>query len=144
MDLREPFQSAYRADHSTETALLRVTNDLLTACDRGSVSIPTVLDLSAAFDTLDHNILQQRLEQSFGISGVALRWFASYLIGRSQKVVVGGRASQPTVLKHGVPRGSVLRPVLFSMCTRPLSDVIRHFPYAAPHVCRGHAAAQIC
>lgn len=68
-DLREPFQSAHRADHSTEPALLRVTNDLLTACDRGSVSILTLLDLSAAFDTLDHNILLKRPEHSFGISG---------------------------------------------------------------------------
>ena len=72
-DTFEPFQSAYRADHSNETLLLRVTNDLLMACDRGSVSILSLLDLSAAFDTLDHNVLLKRLRLSFGISGVVLR-----------------------------------------------------------------------
>ena len=67
-DTLEPFQSAYRADHSTE-----VTNDLLMACDQGSVSILSHLDLSAAFDTLDHNILLKRVRLTFGISDVVLR-----------------------------------------------------------------------
>ena len=101
----EPFQSAYRADHSTE-----VTNDLLMACDQGSVSILSHLDLSAAFDTLDHNIPLKRLRLSFGISGVVLPWLESYLTERNQTVLAGGRASQPTVLKYGVPQGSVLGP----------------------------------
>ena len=95
-DTLEPFQSAYRADHSTETLLLRVTNDLLMACDRGSVSIMSLLDLSSAFDTLDHNILLKRLRLSFGISGVVLRWLESYLTERNQTVLAGGRASQHT------------------------------------------------
>ena len=84
-DTLEPFQSAYRADHSTET-LLRVTNDLLMACDQGSVCILSLrLDMSAAFDTLDrnillkrlrldHSILLKRLRLSFGMSGVVPRW----------------------------------------------------------------------
>ena len=127
MELREPFQSTYSADHSTETALLKVTNDLLTACNRGSVSIPTLLDRSVAFDTIDHSILLKGLKQSFGISGVALRWFESYLTSRSEKVVIGGRASQPTVLRYGVHQGSVLGLVLLTMYTRPLSDGIRDY-----------------
>ena len=125
-DTLEPFQSAYRAEHSTETLLLRVTNDLLMACDRGSVSILSLLDLSAAFDTLDHNILLKRLRLSFGISGVVLRWLESYLTERNQTVLAGGRASQPTVLKYGVPQGSVLGPVLFTMYITPLGHVIRY------------------
>ena len=114
----EPFQSAYRADHSTETALLRVVNDLLTACDHGSVSILSLLDLSAAFDTLDHGIWLKRLSSTFGISGIVLEWFESYLVGRTQVVQVSGMSSKPEALRHGVPQGSVLGPVLFTMCMR--------------------------
>ena len=119
-------QSAYRADHSTEALLLRVTNDLLMACDQGSVSILSLLDPSAAFDTLDHSILLKRLRLSFGIPGVVLRWLESYLTERNQTVLTGGRASQPTALRCGVPRVSVSGPVLFNTCITPLSHVIRH------------------
>ena len=101
-DTLEPFQSAYRADHSTEIVLLRVTNDLLMACDQGLVSILSLLEMSAAFDTLNHNILLKRLRLSFGLSGVLLRWLEKDLTQRNQTVLAGGRTSQPTVLKYGV------------------------------------------
>ncbi|XP_070188783.1 uncharacterized protein [Littorina saxatilis] len=91
-------QSAYRADHSTETALLKVANDLLTACDSGSVSLLALLDLSAAFDTIDHDILLARLNTTFGITGTALGWFCSYLTGRTQAVVIQNRHSEDTIL----------------------------------------------
>ena len=74
-NLSEIFQSAYRAHHSTETALLDVTNRLLDSADEGRVSILTLLDLSAAFDTLDHNILLTRLHDMFGISSKVFEWF---------------------------------------------------------------------
>ena len=74
---QEPFQSAYQKCHSTETALLRVVYDLLQASDRGCVSILSLLDLSAAFDTVDHNILITRLHSTFGCSGMVLEWFIS-------------------------------------------------------------------
>ena len=121
--LLEPFQSAYRKYHSTETALLRVVNDLLQASDSGHVSILSLLDLSAAFDAIDHDILIRRLHTTFGCSGTVLDWFTSYLSFRTQSVLVG-HASTPSALKCGVPQGSVLGPLLFTLYTQFLSTVI--------------------
>ena len=79
-------QSAYRANHSTETAVLSVLADILGALDRGDYAVLTLLDLSAAFDTVDHATLMRRLQITYGISGTALSWFSSYLTGRKQSV----------------------------------------------------------
>jgi hypothetical protein len=79
-------QSAYQAGHSTETAVLRVLSDILGALDRGDLAVLVLLDLSAAFDTVDHVTLLCRLETSYGVAGAALSWFASYLHGRNQFV----------------------------------------------------------
>ena len=126
--LLEPFQSAYRKCHSTETALLCVVNDLLQALDSGCVCVFlfffwSLLDLSAAFDTIDHNILIARLRNTFGCSGTVLEWFISYLSCRTQSVFVG-HESTPSVLKCGVMQGSVLGPLLFTLYTHPLSTVV--------------------
>jgi len=93
-----PVQSAYRTHHSTETALLKVLNDLLLAVDEGDDAILALLDQSAAFDTIDHQILLHRLSALFGVSGVALSWFKSYLSGRLQCVSVSGVSSGVKVL----------------------------------------------
>ena len=103
--------------------MLRVVNDLLQASDSGHVSILSLLDLSAAFDTVDHNILSTRLRRTFGYSGTVLDWFISYLSCRTLFVFVG-HESTPSVLKCGVPQGSVLGPLLFTLYTHPLSTVI--------------------
>ncbi|GFS26446.1 reverse transcriptase-like protein [Elysia marginata] len=126
-NLVEPLESAYRKDHSTETALLRVFNDLLVVADLGKVSVLCLLDLSAAFDTLDHNIMLTRLEKSFGIKHTVLQWFQSYLKDREQTAVVDGVKSAGNVLKYGVPQGSVLGPVLFTIYTQPLARVLNYF-----------------
>lgn len=123
--LFEVFQSGFRAHHSTETALLRVTNDLLLAADSGLLSVLVLLDLSAAFDTIDHGILLHRLESLLGISGTALAWFRSYLSDRYQFVHVHNISSLHTRVQYGVPQGSVLGPILFILYMLPLGDILR-------------------
>ena len=125
--LHVKFQSAYRRGHSTETALLRILNDLLVMIDGGNNAILVLLDLSAAFDTLDHTLLLQRLHAEIGLDGSALDWFSSYLSCRSQQVLVGHALSAETPLLCGVPQGSVLGPLLFSLYTRQLADLIDKF-----------------
>ena len=100
-DLLEIRQSAYRKNHSTETALLSVVDGLLRNADDRLVSVLALLDLSAAFDTLDHPILLQRLETTFGISGSVLHWFASYLEGREQSVKVDNICPLPAPFSSG-------------------------------------------
>ena len=111
--------------HSTETALLRVQNDLLQAVDKHGGAILVLLDLSAAFDTIDHKKLLNILDVSFGIRGDALKWFESYLTERTQTVQIGKEFSNSQTLKFGVPQGSVLGPILFTIYTTPLGDIIR-------------------
>ena len=139
-DLAPHFQSAYRQMHSTETALLRVHNDIIRYVDKKQCVILVLLDLSAAFDTIDQDILVSRLSSRFGIRGAALRWIAAYLTNRHQAVRIqatisssrststsqttSDAKSQFTTLNYGVPQGSVLGPILFTMYTAPLSDII--------------------
>ena len=122
----DPLQSAYRDKHSTETALIKVQNDILSA-------ILLMLDLSAAFDTID--ILLSRFCNVYGITGDALDWFRSYLTGRIQRVVIENAVSGDQELGFGVPQGSVLGPKIYCMYTKPVSDIIQrhglsHHSYA--------------
>ena len=110
-------QSAYRRSHSTETALLKVTSDALIAADQGKLTLLGMLDLSAAFDCVDHCILLDQLETSFGFVGVVLGWMRSYLVGRRQYVRYNGSTSSATVMQCGVPQGSVLGPLYFVLYT---------------------------
>ena len=103
--LMPSLQSAYRVHHSTETAVLRVMADILQALDRGDFAALAFLDLSAAFDTVDHATLLRRIELSYGIRGMALSWLRSYLSDRTQFVRSGSTSSRPAVLRYGVPQG---------------------------------------
>ena len=123
--LLSEFQSAYRPHHSTETALVRVVNDLLSAMHNGKVSILTLIDLSTAFITIDHDILLHRLQHVFSIQGTVLLGLKSYLTDTQQIVSVNGRQSKSFQLLYGVPQGSVLGPILFIMYTQPLTHVIK-------------------
>ena len=122
--LSSSFQSAYRIFHSTETTLLKIHNDLILAMDRGEVTSLILLDLSAAFDTVDHSILLTRLQNWFGLDGLSLDWFTSYLSSRSQAVSINDSISAFSTLSCGVPQGSVLGPLLFTLYTTPLDSVI--------------------
>ena len=124
-NLNEKFQSAYRLGHSTETALLRVQNDILSSIDCGQCVFLVLLDLSAAFDTVVHEFLIARLYSRFGIKDNAIKWIKSYLTERVQSVHTGGISSMPTPLKWGVPQGSVLGPSFFSDYIAPLAAIIQ-------------------
>ena len=103
--LMPSLQSAHRVHHSTETAVLRVMADILQALDRGDFTALAFLDLSAAFDTVDHATLLRRIELSYGIRGMALSWLRSYLSDWTQFVRSGSTSSRPAVLYYGVPQG---------------------------------------
>ena len=122
--LREPMQSAYRKYHSTETALLRVQHDVLEALSGQKACLMVLLDLSAAFDTVDHTQLLNTL-RDLGIRGRALEWFSSYLCDRNQVVSIGQDMSTSQKLVCGVPQGSVLGPVLFTVYTGSLGHLLR-------------------
>ena len=124
-NILEPMQSAYRKGHSTETALVRVQNDIRMVMDNKQVTMLLLLDLSAAFDTVCHKTLINRLEKRVGITGKALEWFSSYLENRQQCVSINNTKSKYSNLKFGVPQGSVLGPILFSLYTLPLADILK-------------------
>ncbi len=125
--LHELLQSAYRKFHSTETALTKVQNDILHSLDRKYAILLVLLDLSAAFDTIDHEILLNILSSRLGITGNALAWFKSYLSQRYQTVSINGVKSVSQELKFGVPQGSVLGPILFTIYMLPLGDILRSY-----------------
>ena len=134
-NLLSPLQSAYRPNHSTETVLLRIVNDLLTAVDNNKIRILTLLDLSAAFDVTDQQILLTRLQHSFGISGSAVFVFVLSCLIKKRFVInfrkitydrhkINSVQSQHTSLYYGVPHGSVLGTVLFILYTQPIFDLV--------------------
>jgi len=124
-DLLPYRQSAYRAHHSTETAVLRVLSDILLALDSGDISVLTLLDLSAACDSVDHSTLLQRLQTSYGLGCPVLAWFTSYLSNCTQYVRLPTTRSAESAVLYGVPQGSVLGPILFLLYTADLLQLIR-------------------
>ena len=117
-------QSAHRPGHSTETALLKVVNDLFLSLSKGNISVLAMLDFSSAFDTIDHTILVHRLHADFGITDAVLQWFSSYLTDRTHYVSLSNHCSALATVHSGVPQGSVLGSILFTMYIKPLSAII--------------------
>ena len=132
--LVNPFQSAYKTGHSTESALLKIKSDIHLSLSKGHSSALTLLDLSAAFDTIDHALLLERLSLEYGLSGSVLKWFTSYLTNRRQSVKIHDTLSSERQLLYGVPQGSVLGPVLFTLYTAPLSKIISAFSSLSHHL----------
>ena len=117
-------QSAYRPHHSVETALLKVQNDILTALDQRKEVILVLLDFTSAFDTIEHMTLHGRLKQLYGLGGTVLEWLTSYLYNRSHVVKVRNSLSNSVTNNCGVPQGSVIGPMLYTMYSAPISKVI--------------------
>ena len=124
-DMLHSVQSAYHKCHSTEATTARVLSDILTALNRDDVAALALLDLSAAFDTVDHGILLRRLHESYNIGGAALTWISSYVTGRRQCVVHSGSQSSYDSIAFGVPQGSVLGLLLFVSYTANLVPLIQ-------------------
>ena len=117
-------QSGFRPKHSTTTATMLVVNDIANALDEGKHCAALFIDLSKAFDTVDHDILLSNLS-FIGLGPDACRWFSNYLMDRTQAVMVDGVKSEPLALLKGVPQGSIIGPLLFSLYINNIGDSIR-------------------
>ena len=118
-------QSACHIGHSTESALIKVKSAIHSALDKWEVVCLVLLDLSAAFNTVNHTILLNHLAENFGVTSTGLAWIISYFTGQTQGVVVGNAKSQPISLSSGVPQGSALGPIMFTIYIWPLGSICR-------------------
>ena len=125
-NLMEPTQSAYRKGHSSEKARLRVHN-IVSTVNKGHGVYQILLNLSAAFDTVDHSIILTFLREYVGLGGSAINLFESFLIGRTQCVLVKGVLSKLNELVYGVPQGYVLGPIEFCIYTIRFGAILRHY-----------------
>ena len=133
--LHVPTQFGYKRHHSCETFLLKLIDDILVTIDSKLGVVVLIIDLSAAFDTVDHTVLLNILQSKFHITGSALLWFKSFLSGRTQRVKIGDSLSAPLLVLFGVPQGSILGPLLFNLYCSSLSDAFSR----AGFDCMGYA-----
>ena len=129
----DPFQSAFRKGHSIETALLRITDTILSTLNSNTCCQIILFDLSSAFYTLDHNILISRLTL-MGISGLALKWFTLHLKNRNISIMIDKSYSLLSPLNNGISQGSVLGPSLFSIYIRPIDLIKIKLPNIHYHI----------
>jgi len=119
-------QSAYRAGHSTETAIIAVHDEIVRCVDSSDVCALVLLDHSAAFDTVDHQTLLRVLSHRFGVKDAAFDWCKSYLLERTLRVCVDAQQSEPQSVDCSVPQGSVLGSMKFTAYTEDLADLINN------------------
>ena len=128
-NLHSKYQHAYKKFHGTETLLVKLVDDVLIGFESNSATIVLLIDLSAAFDTVDIDKLLNILKYDIGISGTALIWLQSFLHGRTQRVKIENFLSDTLPVLFGVPQGSVLGPILFNIYASSLSLVIDNFGF---------------
>ena len=125
-NLHENLQSAYRRNSSTETAQLKIHNDILRTLDTRKGIIMVMLDMSAAFDTIEHSTLLDRLRSRIGLRDAALQWFASYHDQRTQAVKIENSTSEPVILRFGAPQGSLMGAEEYKIYTLQVGNILRH------------------
>ena len=123
-ELIHPNHHAYRKHHNTTTALIQLYDVWLESLENGELGGECFLDMSAAFDIVDHSLLLKKLEL-YGFDRDMVSWTSSYLSGRSQSVCIDGNLSKLLPVVHGVPQGSILGPLLYTLFTNELPDVIQ-------------------
>ena len=124
-------QSSYRKFQSTDSAVLKVLSDIYAAADEKMVMLLGLLDLSAAFDTVDHQILFDRLRYEYELDGSVLSWFKSYLTNRTICVHYNEQTSETVSILYGVPQGSVLGPILFILYVARAINIVDKHGFAA-------------
>ena len=124
--LFNPYQYGFRTNHSTEHAVLEITDRIISSMDQGDTPVAIFLDLSKAFDTLNHKVLVDKLAY-YGIQDTSLAWFTSYLSNRVQFTVFENHISDDLIIDTGVPQGSVLGPLLFNIYTNDISNISNYF-----------------
>ena len=133
MLIYDPLQRAYLPNRGTETALNLIFNDIILSLDNKMPCYLVLLDLSSAFDTLDHTILSCRLKE-IGIHGQVHNWLMSFVTSRFSSIKINNNFSKSFMHTHGVPQGSVLGPILFLIYILPVSSIFLKYPYIHYHL----------
>ena len=127
-DLLSKHQSGFRPKHSTVSALIQMCDNWLSNMDVGKISCVVFLDIRKAFDSVNHEILHNKMNLKFGISGNVLKWFDSYIKDREQQCIVNGQLSSSRKIICGVPQGSILGPLLFLLYINDMPDSLTLLP----------------